>query len=316
MSSSVIAQGYDHVDNKVKEYPNYDQIEHLAHRIQNDFDSDMDRVRAAFVWVAYNITYGKTLDEFFKPRETIIFYSERGKDRQLEKVEEKRIRYAFKNKRGLCIDYSKILKKLCDNLNMESHIVRGVAKEDIKDITGEKVYKNHAWNVFKLNGEWKLMDPTWASGYYDEDREIHVKKFDGYYFDVSPEEFIKDHFPVESKWQLLDEPIALNTFYTAPIFLPGYFENKVVLSNDTSGLLSQSENYELVFAFEKFPRSNRLKYSIDTNRSKGKIYNLDVRRKGEQLYVSKVKLKSTLKDGQKLTLYIDKEPILKFRISQ
>lgn len=316
VSAFTMAQEYDHVDKKVKKYPNFDHIDHLANRIQNDFGSDMERVRAAFVWITHNITYGRTMDEFFKPRETIIYYSERGKERQLRKIENEKLKRAFKNKRGVCHDYSKMLKRLCDTFKIESYVVPGIVKEDIRDITGEKIYKNHAWNAIKLNNEWRLMDPTWASGYWDASKEIFVRWFNDRYFDTAPKEFIKAHFPAEAKWQLLEEPIALNTFYTSPIFLPGYFENDIALSNETIGLLTQSENLELVFAFEKFPHSTRLNYSIDSNAATGRIRNMDVRKKGKQLYISKLRLNGALKEGKKLTLYIDKNPILKFRIDQ
>ncbi|WP_420320093.1 transglutaminase domain-containing protein [Flagellimonas sp.] len=315
-SAIAMAQEFDHVDQRVKKYPYFGHIDDLAHRIQNDFGSDIERVRAAFIWLTHNVAYGKTMDELFAPKATIIYYSERGRQRQVKKLQREKVNLAFKNKRGVCFDYSMMLKKLCDNFGIESKMVRGIVKEEIRDITGEKIYKNHAWNAVKLDNKWRLMDPTWATGYWNESDETFVRSFNEHYFDTDPEKFIKDHFPAESKWQLLEDPVALNTFFTAPIFLPGYFENKVVLSNDISGLLAPSENFELVFAFEKFPQSTQLKYSIDTNQSTGRIRNVDVRKKGKQLYISKLKLNGALKQGQKLTLYIDKNPILKFRVNQ
>ncbi len=310
-----LSQEYEYVDEKVKEYPDFDHIDHLAIRVQNDFDSNMERVRAAFIWLTHNITYGKTLDEVFKPRTTIIYYSERGKERQLRKVRSQRVNRAFKDKRGVCFDYSILLKKLCDNFGVESKIVPGIVKEDIRDVTGEKTYKNHTWNVVKLDNKWRLMDPTWATGYWSELEKVLVRDFNEHYFDTEPEKFIKDHFPSEMEWQLLETPIALSTFYAAPIFLPGYFENNIALSNKTSGLLAQSENLELVFEFEKFPFITQLNYSLDSNNSPGKIRNAVIR-KDEKLYISKLKLTSTVKQGQKITLYIDKNPILEFRIDQ
>ena len=232
----------------------------------------------------------------------------------LKNLEEEKVTLAFKNKRGLCLEFSRILKKLYDILDVESQIVRGVVKEEIKDVSGDKIYKNHAWNAVKLNGEWILMDPTWASGYYDDVRKIQVQQFNGRYFDVEPNKLIKDHFPSDPKWQLLEKPVSLNTFYSAPIFLPGYFENNIVLSSNTSGLLSPSENFELIFAFEKIPLKTQLRYSIDTQHNSGKSYPIKVKKTGDQTFISKLKLNKALKDGKKLTLYIDQNPILLFQI--
>ncbi|MEX0314252.1 MAG: transglutaminase domain-containing protein [Allomuricauda sp.] len=315
-SSFCLGQDYGNVDERVRNYSYFDTIDSLALQIVNDFDSDTEKVRAAFVWLTHNFTYGKTMEDFFKPRPTIIYYSERGKQRQLKKLDDKLIVYAFKNKRGVCHDYSKVLKKLYDKFGLESHIIRGVVKEDVRDITGEKIYKNHAWNAVKLNGEWKLMDPTWASGYYDESRKIQVRKFNERYFDVNPKEFIKDHFPAESKWQLLKEPISVKSFYSAPIYLPGYFESDVELASEVSGLLNQSEADVLLFTFDKFPKNLMLNYSIDSDTSKGRIRRMGIGKRIEKRYVSRLKLRKWLNSEQRLTLYIDKNPILRFSVDE
>lgn len=311
-----LAQDFDNQDKKVRSYPVFTSIDHLAYRIKNDFATDMQRVRAAFVWLTHNITYGKTMDELFRPKPTIIYYSESGREQALKKVQNEKVNYTFENKRGVCFDYSMLLKKLCDRFGLESEIVWGISKAEIRDVSGEKLYKNHAWNVVKIDNEWRLMDPTWATGYWDASNKVYIRAFNEHYFNTNPKKFIKDHFPAEMKWQLLEVPLALNDFYTAPIFLPRYFESEVILSNQTTGLLAQSENLELVLAFEKFPPSTQLNYSIDSSGTTGKIRNADVKKKGNKLYISKLKLKGAIQKGQKLTLYIDKSPILKFRINQ
>lgn len=310
------AQNYDEVDKIVLEYSHFDNMDELANHIKTDFVYDIDKVRAAFVWVANNIRYGKTMDELFTPKTKIIYYSERGKERLLQKVWDKKVKRAFKNKRGVCFDYSMILKQLYDQLGIESKVIPGIAKEEIKDLNGETVYKNHSWNAVKLNNEWKLMDPTWAAGFVDEKNQVFVRRFNHHYFDTAPEAFIKDHFPEKKRWQLLKQPITLNSFFSAPIFLPAYFENEIKLSPLMDGLIKQTENLELEFAFEKLPTRNRLKYSIHSNQERGKIRNMDIRKRGKNLFVSTLRLDKTLMNGQQLVLYIGKKPIIAFRVDQ
>ena len=243
------AQNYDEVDKIVLEYPHFDSIEELASQIKTDFVYEIDEIRAAFVWVAHNITYGKTMDELFIPKTQIIYYSERGKERLLQKVWDKKAKQAFKQRRGVCFDYSIILKQLYDLLEIESKVIPGIAKEEIKALEGETVYKNHSWNVVKSNNEWKLMDPTWAAGFVDEVNQVFVHKFNDHYFDTDPKAFIKEHFPEKKRWQLLEQPISLKSFFSAPIFLPAYFENEVELSSLTDGLIKPTEKLELEFSF-------------------------------------------------------------------
>ncbi|WP_420601514.1 transglutaminase domain-containing protein [Flagellimonas sp.] len=315
-SALAMAQEYDHVDENVRNYPNFESIEDLAVQIQSDFDSDIERVRAAFVWLTHNITYGKTLDQFFKSRTRIIYYSERGKEQQLKKVLDERLKNTFKSKRGVCYDYSIMLKNLCDAFKVESEIVHGVIKEDVRALNGEKIYKNHVWNVVKLDAEWKLIDPTWASGYWDSSTDRFVREFCDHYFATNPKEFIKNHFPAETKWQLIDNPVTLNSFFTAPLFFSKYFENEIKLSPQISGLLTQSENLELVLAFEKIPFRSQLKYSIDSNNQTGKLRVMPIKKRHSSLFISKLKLKKLLRPDDLLTIYIDKRPVLKFAVNQ
>ncbi|TMU57435.1 transglutaminase domain-containing protein [Flagellimonas algicola] len=304
------------MDKIVLEYPHFDSIDELAYQIKTDFVYDIDKIRAAFVWVTNNITYGKTMDELFVPRTKIIYYSERGKERLLEKVWKKKVKQAFKNRRGVCFDYSMMLKQLYDLLGIESKLIPGIAKEEIKDLNGETVYKNHSWNAVKLNNKWKLMDPTWAAGFVDEVKQVFVRRFNDHYFDTDPKAFIKEHFPEKKRWQLLKQPITLNSFFSAPIFLPAYFENEVELSPLTDGLIKQTENLELEFAFEKLPTRNRLKYSIHSSQERRKIRNLDIRKLGENLFISTLRLDKELLNGQQLILYLGKRPIIAFRVDQ
>ena len=73
---------------------------------------------------------------------------------------------------------------------------------------------NHAWNVVKLDGEYIIFDLTWASGYGSGDS--FRREFKPEYFNPKPEDFIRDHFPDNSKWQLLEKPISKKEFINSP----------------------------------------------------------------------------------------------------
>lgn len=51
------SQNYKSIDEKVKNYPNYDQIDQLVLRVNNSFDTDTEKVRAYYTWIAHNVTY-------------------------------------------------------------------------------------------------------------------------------------------------------------------------------------------------------------------------------------------------------------------
>lgn len=80
----------------------------------------------------------------------------------------------------------------------------------------------HAWNAVKINGEWKLIDTTWGSGYLNPKKQF-ISYFNDYYFFTPPEQFILDHFPEDSKWQLLETPYSTQDYVNGPQFKPVYF---------------------------------------------------------------------------------------------
>ena len=316
VSCICFGQQFEHVDSKVVQYPDFTKLEQLSYRIQNDFDSDIDRVRAAFVWLTQNITYGKTMDELFRPRKTIIYYSERGKQKQLKKALNLQMNQAFANKRGVCFDYSMLLDELCSLFELESHIIKGIVKDEIRELKGETLYKNHTWNTVKIENEWVLMDATWAAVNWSGIPGGFALEINEHYFDSNPKEFIKDHFPAESKWQLLDTKSTLEEFYISPMFLPGYFTSNVVLQDNFAGMLSQSDSQAIEFVFEQFPIASQLNYSIDTKGNKGKIRKLNVSQINRRVFTSTLAITEAITSGENITLYLDKNPILRFRLKK
>jgi transglutaminase/protease-like cytokinesis protein 3 len=71
---------------------------------------------------------------------------------------------------------------------------------------------NHAWNAVQINKKWYLLDCTFASGYIDLNKVKFVKHRNDVYYLTPPRIFILDHHPSDSKWQLLDKPLDINSF--------------------------------------------------------------------------------------------------------
>ena len=81
---------------------------------------------------------------------------------------------------------------------------------------------HHAWNAVKVRGEWKLLDCTWGAGALNE-RGEYVPAFDSFYFFTPPEQFIYSHFPNDSRWQLMAEPLTRQAFETLALLKPAFF---------------------------------------------------------------------------------------------
>ena len=303
------SQNFESVDLKVSKYPEFENVKNLSIRISNDFDTDIEKVRAAFFWISTNLTYNKSLNNTFRTPQFISYFSEFEKNKKVEALKLLRIKNAFLNKKGICFDYASLFNQLCEELNLQSILIKGIVKEEIKKIKSETLYKNHAWNAVKINNQWKLFDCTWASYQWDFDNNKLLKKINNYYFDIDPNILIKSHYPENKSWQFLDKTITLQSFFEAPIFFPDYFKNKLELLNLNSGQVTINANDNNYIRFTNITKGKPIFF----NNSKRTIKKAAFKNVGEQR-ILKFKTKDLLNAGDYLTLYLENKPILKLKL--
>ena len=175
----VLSQDYKHIYNDVKKIPNqkYSSLEELHNNIIKPRYTDSEKVYAFAKFITDRISYG----ERAKTPLNCINSGE-----------------------GVCQDYSELFEELCKISGIENNFVTGMGVNGLEDIGFYD--SNHAWNIVKLDDEYIIFDLTWASGYGSGDS--FRREFNPKYFNPKPEDFIRDHFPDDSKWQLLKKPIS------------------------------------------------------------------------------------------------------------
>ncbi|WP_019668342.1 transglutaminase domain-containing protein [Eudoraea adriatica] len=313
-SCAAFCNEYARVDQKVREYPAFKKIHDLGYRIQNDFSSDQERVRAAFVWLTQNMIYEKTYDDIFRTGQRITYRSESGRKSQIRRVALEWAEKAFLMRKGVCLEYSLILNELCLQFGLPSKVIVGVAKTDIRFIKGEQSFKNHTWNAVQLDGIWKLMDPTWASGHLDLASKRFIRKQIDHYYFTKPEEFIKHHYPTNPEWQLLDDPVDIEQFFSAPIYLTEFFGKGIELSPKTKGILSISSKDANYIYFDQLPREHGMYYLVH---GEGEFRRMGFKKGKDKSYISKIRLNKKLhKKHDLLTVFLEDKPILNFKISE
>ena len=186
-ASGSISQKYDNVDSIAKKvnFPENNSISTLAHELTANFEKEEDKERAIFYWITENIAYNPT-------------YKSSGSNEK-----------TLKNKKGVCADYSRLFKALCDSSGIKSYYITGAAKTHSNEI-GKQAYSNHAWNVVEINHKKYLLDVTWASGTLGSGK--FKKKRNERHYLCPPEIFIFDHFPEKEEWQLLTHPVKEEKF--------------------------------------------------------------------------------------------------------
>jgi len=306
--TSCYSQDYFSVDKKVRQYPCFNNIDHLAIRILNDFDSDKEKVRAAYTWIANNIRYDTQKLNSFRINNPIWHLGKKDLEKQIKERELKKIQTTFYTKKALCEGYALLFNKLCSKLNITSLLIKGLTKTDVNDISSNRSIKDHAWNVVFIDNKWKLIDVTWASGFLTMPFKLFVKHFNDRYFFSEPKEFIAHHYPENSEWQLLDHPINKHIFFKKPLFHQDYYNTNIKLSDIQGGLISIKRKENINIVFDTLPKRKKIYYTSN-NSSEKKLVRF---KRINSQYIGKIKV--TKKINNTLTLYHKNKAIIDFKL--
>ncbi|MDR1047588.1 MAG: hypothetical protein LBL64_07420 [Treponema sp.] len=153
-----------------------------------------------------------------------------------------------KSRMAVCEGYSNLFKKLCDEMAVECDVIHGYARgvgsspfadEDPSD-------SNHAWNAVNIGNAWYLVDCTWDAG------NLNGKSFQADYgtdyLFLKPEHFIYDHFPENSRQQLLEKPVSAADFSRLPFYRPKFFEAVSIRTEAPDKVLRVEGKIELEFS--------------------------------------------------------------------
>ncbi|HXY20422.1 MAG TPA: transglutaminase domain-containing protein [Gemmatimonadales bacterium] len=180
-------------------------VAELAGYLARAGGDDLTRARALYRWVAGHITY-----------DVEGFRSGRPGDPSPEAVLERRT--------SVCEGFAQLTQALGRAMGLEVQVVSGWSK-GYGYTPGQRFEgpTNHAWDAVRIDGTWRLMDPTWGAGYLDESLRF-VRRFQDHYFLTEPGEFVFDHLPQDSSWQLLDRPLTAAEYADLVYLRPMFFE--------------------------------------------------------------------------------------------
>ncbi len=236
-----------------------------------------DKFRVIFRWIADNIEYNPTA---------------RGGDPNK----------ALKKKEGVCAAYSQLLSTVCGHVGINCPIITGIAKGHTsvgKDLDSPD--HEHAWNAIKIDGEWKLVDVTWAAGYYDAKEKEFKKQFKPEHYFTEPVVFAERHFPDDKKWQLLDHPRHHGEFVHSPLFHAVKHHCYIELLSHKGSTIKVKEDEKIVIRFK-----SACKDSDDPGAS---IPDPQAKYQYEIQYDARRFMKS-----QKLTVEFNGEPMVSYRV--
>lgn len=263
-SLSIQGQEFSAVANIVDSYESIKTPEDLAKKIEEDFTTDLLKTKAAFYWIATNFRYN--LRELYNPKQRSIrfrYASEAERQQKLQQIKNGLIAKAFQTQLGVCEEYAQSLKKVCDLLKIEAHVVTGYVRMSTNDIGAIPNQTNHAWNVVKIDNKFLILDATWAAGY--QYQRQWMKSFDPYYFNIPPETIFNTHFPKDRIWVLRFGRMDLETFYNQPKYSGTFLKSKATLISPKSGILNRASN-NIIITLKNLPTNTQVSYGYSSMR--------------------------------------------------
>lgn len=185
----------------------------IAGYINRYYKTEIEKLSAAYSWVASNISY-----------DTDSIYVINS-----EKTPDTKITGALRRRKGVCENFAAIFNDIANKCNIASYEVAGYTKQNgTIDKTG------HTWCAVFYNNEWLFCDPTWDAGFNNYAR----------YFLVKPTVFIQSHMPFDPLWQLLDHTVSHEDFYSGNIY-PKKNKPLFNFSDSVNAYLDMSEQQQL-----------------------------------------------------------------------
>lgn len=172
------------------------EIARLARTLTGDAGTDSARVARLYEWVARNLSYD--VDGFLHGRLA---------DGGAENVYRKRV--------AVCGGYVALFERLAREIGLDVMPILGYAKGFTYREGASTRKANHSWVAARIDGNWRLLDPTWASGFVVN--RTFEPRFTWDYFLIDPNALVLSHFPEESEWQLLAQPMRRSDFERLPM---------------------------------------------------------------------------------------------------
>lgn len=146
----------------------------------------------------------------------------------------------FRTGMGVCAGYANLLSEMGRYSGDEIVYVSGHSRGENGEVAGG----GHAWNAAKIEGKWYLLDATWDAGHVNGD--TFTREYTTNYLFTPPRFFIHDHFPKNSSWQLMEQPITRGEFVRLPMMKARFFaKGYELLSPDRSQVTVNTDEVEV-----------------------------------------------------------------------
>ncbi|KAI0119918.1 hypothetical protein GGR51DRAFT_1638 [Nemania sp. FL0031] len=181
------------------------------------YRSDVQRLRAIFVWVAEQVNWEEDFEGEVDTRRVI------------------------QTRRGCAEEYAVLVHEMCAATGIHSEIVRGYLKTpgEVPE-TNIMPRSNHWWNAVLVDDEWRMIDCCLASP-SNPRRVLYSNASSGtaefWWFLTRPTELCWTHIPEHHAQQHICPPVAHETLLNLPGACPPYFKNTIAMVDFNTSLI-------------------------------------------------------------------------------
>lgn len=209
----------------------------LAGKLTDALSTDVEKFRAIYKWTCDNVANDYSLyvqsqqkNKLKTPGELAVWN---------RKFRHQVFRILIQKHRSVCTGYAYLLKTLSAYAGLKCQIIEGYGRTAKANIGGDGI-PNHSWNAIYLDNHWYLCDATWSSGAINLDLKKFVQHFDASYFLADPVLFVRNHYPLDTAWMLLDRKPSLHEFLNRPLIYSAIYDYKVdTLFPDTFQVITE-----------------------------------------------------------------------------
>jgi Transglutaminase-like superfamily len=252
---------FSEIDDRVKSIDPLPPAE-LAYALTKDYSTDREKLRSIFSWITDHIAYrvkNNNRNIQVGNRSKQLIFADTGKWKSGNDFVAETV---LQNKSAVCDGYARLFKSLCDYAGLRSAIISGFANGDYS--RQSKFRCNHTWNAVYIDSAWRLLDVTWASGYTNYRGDEFVKHYDETYFLAAPEDFIRDHFPDDLRWTLMEKPAWPREFTADPYKNRSFSKYRITAYFPATGVIEAAIGDTIQIMLETTDPQADSKMSVDT----------------------------------------------------
>jgi transglutaminase/protease-like cytokinesis protein 3 len=223
----------------------------LSQQLTAQCSTDLEKVRAIFRWITDNIAY-RTNEPINRKKKSRIKEDEveEADDTTLLKPLDERVsETVLANKVAVCDGYARLFKTLCKYAGLRAEVITGYGKTEPHKLH-QRFRNNHSWNAVMIDSVWQLLDVTWAAGYITWQGDRFIRQLDEQYFLSPPEVFVREHYPDDLRWTLVDDPPLMAEFKVSPFKQKSFIKYNIVSYKPSTGIIEANLNDTIQIVLE------------------------------------------------------------------